>query len=135
MRPDEIFAIIFIAFAAIISAFMFLEGFFHGEANTKFRMIIDLDKIFFPKLQNKKLIAAADRLAFLICLLTSFLILTLGAISISGLRFIEELINLSVALIFIAIVSGWITRYIFIYIYKDKPTDKIPRIWPFKKAT
>jgi len=125
--------IIFLAIVAFIAAVMFLEGYFHEERNTRFRRIIDLDKIIFPKLDNKQLIDSADLLAFFICLIGSVVILLMAILLLLGIRLIDEPINNSAALLGASLIGSWTIRYIFIYIYKNKSADKIPKFWPFKR--
>jgi len=125
---------LFVAFCAIIAGVMFLNGYYHDNPNSRWRKGIDPDKIFFPKLDNKRLITAADQLAFLICVGTAVLIAVLGILTSTGLLYVnaKEPVSLSVVLLFLAAVASWVMRYVFIILYKDKPGIQIPRIWPFR---
>lgn len=130
---QDLFPSLFIAFVAVLTGFMFLKGFFHEEKNTRFRRIVDLDKIFFPKLENSKLIASGDRLAFVICIGTSLVIVAITVASLAGVVAIEKLININAALLLLTVFFSWVARFLFIIAYKNKPIDKVPSFWKGKK--
>jgi hypothetical protein len=132
MDNESLVGVAFVAFGGIVAGLMFLFGYLHGEGNSRFRVIIDLDKIVFPDLRNERLIKSADRIAFLICSFVSIIILIIGVFVYFRFFHIDKLLNLTSAWLLMAIVLSWFMRYVFIYVYRKRSSEDVPRIWPLK---
>lgn len=117
-------------FAVIIFmiGLMHLEGLFHKK-NKKgiIKTMIDWDRVLLSELDNETLIKKSDQLAFIICGIMSFLTFLNGL-----LAYYINLPNVSIIFILIAVIATWPIRFLFLYAYKNKSVDKLPRIWPFK---
>lgn len=131
---QDLFPSLFIAFVTILSGFMFLKGFFHEDKNTRFRRIVDIDKIFFPKLSNLKLITFGDRLAFVISIGFSLVIVTITIANVAGAVAIGKIVNINAALLLLSVFVSWVARLLFITAYRNKPIDKVPSFWKGRKA-
>lgn len=115
MREENLFNI-GLAFGLFLLGLMFLKGYFHEERNTRFRRITDLDKIVFPGISNKAVVWAADKMAFWICVLMALLTMANGILAYK----FDNIPNISALFIAIGVFGSWISRFIYIYIFKDK---------------
>lgn len=133
MAGEVVIVSLFAALLAVIGGMMFLKGYFHEETSARWGRIIDLDKLFFPRLENRQLINASDRLAFLICVCTAALIVVYGIFAALGFFDSARAVKLAPVLLVGGVLGSWILRYIFIFLYKDTPPEDLPRVWPFKR--
>jgi len=115
------------AYLLVILGLMFLNGYFHEERNTRFRRVIDLDKVIFPKLDNPKLVKAADRLAYAICIVCAILTAATGLLAYLH----ASIPNIGALFMFVGFIGSWVTRLIFIAFFIGKPLQQLPKIWPF----
>lgn len=115
-----------LSFVMILIGLMFLEGIWRKKGKVV-KSYLDVDKLFFPNIKDKRLFKAGDQFAFIVCLLMSMLTL------INGLLFFvsDNIPNISAIFLFVAIVLSWPMRIVFIY-YSNKKCNDIPRVWPFK---
>jgi len=133
MAGEVVIVVLFAALLAVIASMMFLKGYFHEETSTRWRRIIDPDKLFFPRLENRHVINAADGFAFLICACTAGFIVVYGILTLLGLFDSARAIKLAPSFLVAGVLASWMVRFVFIYSYKDTPPEKLPRVWPFKR--
>ena len=133
MTGEVVIVFLLATLSAVIAGLMFLKGYFHEESNTRWRRIIDPDRVFFPHLGNRKLISAADRLAFLVCICVASVILVYGLFTVLGLFDSAYSIKLAPSFLVMGVLGSWIVRFVFIFLYKDTPPENLPRHWPFSK--
>lgn len=132
VQPMDLLFYVLFAYVLIMQASAFYEGYYHEKGKEKFSFLrrgsiaINLDSIFFGAL-DEKLIKAADRLAFLVCVCSSFFIAVSAVLFFSFKAGIFNL--LSLAFLAIGLLGSWLLRFAFIFIYKNKPPKKIPRIF------
>ena len=118
---------IILSFALMLVGLMFIEGIWHGKGKT-IKSYIDIDNLFFPKLEDKRILKSGDQLAFLICLIMSLCTLFNGLLFL----FFSDIPNVSAVFVFIVVLT-WPIRIIFIYVNKNKKYEELSRIWPFSK--
>jgi hypothetical protein len=116
------------AFILFLMGLMFLEGLWHKKGKA-LKNFFDIDEYFFPEIKDKRIIKSGDQLAFIICATMSSLTLLNGIIA----NFVNNVPNVSAIFIFIAVFLSWPIRIIFLYLYKKKPYEELPKIWPFPK--
>lgn len=133
MTVEIVIVFLLAALSAVIAGMMFLKGYFHEESNSGWKRTIDPDKLIFPHLKNREVITAADRLAFLICISTASLILSYGILTLLGLFDSARAMKLAPSFLVVGVLLGWMTRFVFIYFYKDTTPEALPRIWLFKR--
>ncbi len=79
---DNILVInIIFSFVLFLIGLMFLEGIWNKKG-TVIKSVGKIDNLFFPKLEDKRILKSADQLAFLICIVMSLLTLFNGIIFI-----------------------------------------------------
>jgi len=127
MENNIVINIIF-SFILILIGLMFIEGTWRKEGRI-IKSGINVDSIFFPNVDDKRLLKLGDQLSFLICAFMALLTLINGLL----LYFFQNVPNVSAIFIFIAIILTWPIKIIFIYSIKRKGYNDAPRIWPFKK--
>ncbi len=114
---------------------LFLRGYWHEENKGKFcffrrhSIVIDPDLLFGNLDVNKGVVLSADILAFWICVTMSFCVVFDGVLAF----FINGFPDKTVFFVFIGLLLVWFFRFIFILIFKNKPTEKIPKFWPYKR--
>jgi len=116
------------SFVLFLIALMFLEGIWHGKGKIV-KTKLDIDKLFFSEIKDKRIFNSADQLAFVICLIMACFTLLNGILS----ALVPTIPNVSGIFIFIAVILSWPIRILFIFIYRNKKYEHTPRIWPFKK--
>jgi hypothetical protein len=110
----------------LVLILVFLNGYFHEARNTRFKRIVDPDHIIFPGGLNATVVLAADRLAFWICAFMAGCTVLNGALAYYSTR----ISNISGLFVFVGLVGGWVARFIFIVLYKNKPEHAVPKLWP-----
>ena len=123
--------VLFVAMAAAIAGLMFLKGYFHEDPESRWRRGIDPDKILCPNLHNKRLILAADRLAFWLCESMASFLVVFGILASVELINSKPAVSLAAAGLLLVILSSWVIRYLFIFLLRNKTPDEIPSMWPF----
>ena len=127
MENNLILNIIF-SFVLILIGLMFIEGTWRKKGKL-IKSGINLDNIFFPNVDDKRLLRLGDQLAFLICASMALLTLLNGLL----LYFFQDIPNISAIFIFIAVILTWPIKIIFIYSIKRREYNDAPQIWPFRK--
>jgi hypothetical protein len=128
--PTAIFVVVLLFMARC-----FLSGIWHEEGKEKFNflrrwsIVIDPDLIFGGGL-NPKLVLAADIIAFWICVWDAAVVLSLGLIS----HFLwSNAVYPMGAFFVLGVVGCWLTRFVFILVYKNRPIEEIPLPRPCKR--
>ena len=121
MRLENLFNFGF-AFGLVIVGLMFLEGYFH-------KVTFDLDK-FIPNISSE-LILNSDKIAFWTCLLMAIFTAINGLLA----YYFASIPNISMIFLVIGFIGSWGVKYIFIYKYKKKSIDQIPKFWPYKRKS
>lgn len=121
----EITINIFLMMAMLFAAINFLQGTFSGKQNSQFRVIIPFESIFIKNIDSK-IVLKADRLCFLICLLSTILTF-INTI----LMLLVKMQNITVIFVASTLIIVWPIRLFFIFYY-NKHIEKLPRIWFFK---
>lgn len=125
---ETFFINLIFAFILLLMGLMFLEGIWHKKGKIV-KNYLDIDNFFFPDLRDKRLLKVADQMATFICFLMAVFTLFNGLIA----DIFKPMPNVSMIFIFVAIFLSWPARIIFIYVYRNKAFEEVPRIWPFRK--
>ncbi len=121
----EIAVNLFLSFGMIVIAIGFLEGYFSGKQNSRWRVIIPFERIVFRDQIDNKVIQKVDQLNFLISLSGGLL-----TIANTILIYFAHIENISMLFLFISLILVWPARIIFIAHYKNRQ-EKLPKIWFF----
>lgn len=119
---------VILSFCLLLIGLMFLEGIWNKKG-TVIRTGLNVDKLFFPDIKDRKLFKAGDKVAFILCAMMSLLTLINGLlIAIS-----DSVPNISAVFVFIAVVLSWPIRIAFIHFMRKRTCSGLPIVWPFRK--
>ena len=130
---DPLFVCAVFSFVLLYLANSFICGYYHNSEKShlmflrKWGYIIDPD-LFFGTL-DARLVLAADILGAWVCFGAIVAILINGTIC----HFAKDFINLTGIFWITGLAGSWLTRAIFILIYKKQTREAAPLLWPYKR--
>ncbi|MBI5886053.1 MAG: hypothetical protein HZB85_05665 [Deltaproteobacteria bacterium] len=128
MRVEN-FINFFLAFGLFYYSIIFLKDYYRERYQSnriiKSILLIDYDKFLRIFIRNLRwdIIKASNRLAFWICIIAGVLTAMNGLFAF----LFEAVPNVAMIFIVIGFLGSWVGKYIFLYLYKDRPIEDIPR--------